>query len=142
MAEFLLELYSEEIPPNLQISARNQLKELITTSLEEKGMKISHIEVFSTPTRLSLIIKNLPEKIKILGQEIKGPKVGSSENILEGFTKAKNVSKKDLFEKETERGKFFFIKTNAKDIFVEDILTKPSPKFISFNKLEKINEMV
>ena len=30
MSEFLLELYSEEIPPNLQINARNQLKELIT----------------------------------------------------------------------------------------------------------------
>ena len=59
MSEFLLELNSKEIPPNLQISARNQLKELITTSLEEKGIKISHIEVFSTPTRLSLIIKNL-----------------------------------------------------------------------------------
>ena len=26
MAEFLLELYSEEIPPQLQISARNQLR--------------------------------------------------------------------------------------------------------------------
>ena len=33
MAEFLLELYSEEIPPKLQISARNQLKEFIKTSL-------------------------------------------------------------------------------------------------------------
>ena len=29
MAELLLELYSEEIPPQLQISARSQLKQFI-----------------------------------------------------------------------------------------------------------------
>ena len=29
MTEFLLELYSEEIPPQLQISARTQLKQFI-----------------------------------------------------------------------------------------------------------------
>ena len=34
MSEFLLELYSEEIPPQLQINARNQLKQ----QLEEEEM--------------------------------------------------------------------------------------------------------
>ena len=29
MSEFLLELYSEEIPPNLQVNARNDLQEKI-----------------------------------------------------------------------------------------------------------------
>ena len=36
MAELLLELYSEEIPPLLQIEARNQLKQLTENSFEEK----------------------------------------------------------------------------------------------------------
>ena len=35
MAELLLELYSEEIPPQLQIGARNQLKEFVEKSLKE-----------------------------------------------------------------------------------------------------------
>ena len=38
MSEFLLELYSEEIPPQLQISARKQLKQLLDRSLEEEGI--------------------------------------------------------------------------------------------------------
>ena len=38
MSEFLLELYSEEIPPQLQINARTQLKQLIEKSFEEKGI--------------------------------------------------------------------------------------------------------
>ena len=39
MSEFLLELYSEEIPAQLQISARKQLKQLFERSLEEEGIK-------------------------------------------------------------------------------------------------------
>ena len=35
MAELLLELYSEEIPPQLQIEARSQLKQFIENSFKE-----------------------------------------------------------------------------------------------------------
>tara|TARA_B100000963_G_scaffold350328_1_gene360446 strand:- start:2174 stop:4228 length:2055 start_codon:yes stop_codon:yes gene_type:complete len=131
MAELLLELYSEEIPPNLQISARNQLKILIETELKKKGIKFKDIQVYSTPTRLSLICRDLPEKIKINAKEIKGPKVNSPVNILEGFAKAKNVSKKDLFEKDTDKGKFYFIKTSPKNLLVEEILKDILPKLLA-----------
>ena len=40
MAEFLLELYSEEIPSQLQIAARSQLKQYIENTFEEKNIKI------------------------------------------------------------------------------------------------------
>ena len=39
MAELLLELYSEEIPPQLQIGARTQLKEFIESSFKENEIK-------------------------------------------------------------------------------------------------------
>ncbi len=39
MAELLLELYSEEIPPQLQIGARTQLKEFIENSFKENLLK-------------------------------------------------------------------------------------------------------
>ena len=35
MSEFLLELYSEEIPPQLQINARTQLKQQLENSFKE-----------------------------------------------------------------------------------------------------------
>ena len=59
MAELLLELYSEEIPPNLQISARSQLKLFVETSFKEKDIKYKDIQVYSSPTRLSLFCKAL-----------------------------------------------------------------------------------
>ena len=134
MAELLLELYSEEIPPNLQVSARNQLRFYIENILKEKNVKYVDIKVYSSPTRITLFIQGLPEKIKIAAQEIKGPKVGSSDSILEGFANAKNVSKKDLFQKKTDKGEFYFIKKISKELLVQEILKNILPK-----SLESLN---
>jgi len=131
MAELLLELYSEEIPPNLQISARSQLRLFVETSFKEKDIKYKDIQVYSSPTRLSLFCKDIPDKIKIPAKEIKGPKVGSPDNILQSFTKAKNASKKDLFEKDTDKGKFYFIKTVPKNLLVEEVLKDILPKSLA-----------
>ena len=46
MAELLLELYSEEIPPSLQIGARDQLKFLIENSLKEKELNLKPASLF------------------------------------------------------------------------------------------------
>ena len=104
MAEFLLELYSEEIPPQLQISARSQIKIFIENTFKEENIKYKEISVYSSPTRLTLYIKNLAEKIKTEAIEIKGPKVESPDQVIQGFLKAKNVSENDLIEKETDKG--------------------------------------
>ena len=128
MAELLLELYSEEIPPQLQIGARNQLKEFVEKSLKEDNIKYKDLLVYSSPTRLTLLIKDLAEKIKIEAKEVKGPKVGSPDQVLQGFIKAKNVSEKDLIEKETEKGKFFFYQDATSSNFNRRIIKKNCPK--------------
>ena len=118
MSAFLLELYSEEIPPQLQINARTQLKQQIEKSLEEEGIQYKDCLEYSSPTRLSIYIKDIPEKIKIKSKEVKGPKLGVPENILQGFTRSYDVTEKDLFKKKTEKGEFYFIKTAEKNILV------------------------
>ena len=128
MAELLLELYSEEIPPQLQIGARNQIKQFFEKTFKEESIKYKEILTYSSPTRLTLVAKDLAEKVKIESKEIKGPKVGSPEQILQGFIKAKNISQSDLIEKETEKGKFYFIKTAPKNILVEELLVSMLPK--------------
>ena len=84
MSEFLLELYSEEIPPLLQINARNQLKQFIEKSFKDEGINYKGCLEYSSPTRLSIHVKGLTEKIKIKPNEIRGPKVGVENNVLEG----------------------------------------------------------
>ena len=113
MAEFLLELYSEEIPPQLQIAARSQIKIFIENTFKENNIKYKDLSVYSSPTRLTLYIKDLAEKIKIEVKEIKGPKVGSPDQI-KGFLRSKNVSLEDLIEKILIRGNFILSKPNLK----------------------------
>ena len=56
MAELLLELYSEEVPPQLQIAARSQIKQFIKNTFEEENVKYKELSVYSSPTRLTLYI--------------------------------------------------------------------------------------
>ena len=128
MAEFLLELYSEEIPHGLQISTREQIKQSLLKSLEVEGIKYKSAEVYSTPTRLTLLVRDLPSEIKIEAKEIRGPKVGVAENIIEGFMGSHQISKTDLFEKTEEKGNFYYFKKEAKKICTEDLLVKLIPK--------------
>ncbi len=130
MRELLLELYSEEIPPQLQISARSQIKQFIENSFKEQNIKYKNLSVYSSPTRLTLFIKDVPEKIKIEAKEIKGPKADSSNQVIQGFLRAKNVSEKELIEKNTDKGKFYFIKKQSQSILVEDLLINIIPKAI------------
>jgi glycyl-tRNA synthetase beta chain len=131
MAEFLLELYSEEIPHGLQISAREEIKKNFLKLLEEESIKYKSAEVYSTPTRLVLLVHDLPSEIKIEAKEVRGPKVGVPENILEGFMKSHQITKKDLFEKKEEKGNFYCFKKFAKKIHTEDVLAKITPKVIT-----------
>ena len=131
MAEFLLELYSEEIPHGLQISARDEIKKNLLKLLEEESINYKSTEVYSTPTRLVLLVCDLPIEIKIGATEVRGPKVGVPKNIIEGFMKSHQIIKKDLFEKMEDKGNFYCFKKAAKKVLTEDILSKLIPKAIT-----------
>jgi len=130
MAEFLLELYSEEIPHGLQISARDEIKKNLLKSLENEGINYKSSEVYSTPTRIALVTKELPSEIKIAAKEIRGPKVGVPDNIIEGFMRSHQISKSDLYEKAEEKGNFYHFKKEAKKILTEELLVKQMPKIL------------
>ena len=137
MAELLLELYSEEIPPQLQISARSQIKQYIENSFKENSIKYEDLSVYSSPTRLTIFTKDIAEKIKIEAKQIKGPKVGSPNKVVQGFIRSKNANEKDLIKKGTDKGEFFFIKKQSQSILVEDLLIKLIPKAIGSINWEK-----
>ena len=82
MSELLVELFSEEIPSNLQIHTRQQLENLLKQNLSSSNLKPKSLEVFSTPTRLTIHITGLPKIIKIPAAEIKGPKAGVPESVI------------------------------------------------------------
>ena len=130
MADFFLELYSEEIPHGLQISARNQIHESILKELEENNIKFKEFNIFSTPKRLIVLIDHITLNQKIESQEVKGPKVGCNDRALDGFLRSRNADKKDLIQKNTDKGEFYFVKLPSKTLMTSEVLGKKLPSIL------------
>ena len=87
MAEFFLELFSEEIPAGLQKNLREKLLKEFQKFFLEKSIKLKKNFSLSTPNRLIIVFEGLDKEVKILSEEIKGPKISSPDQALEGFLK-------------------------------------------------------
>ena len=60
--DFLLELGCEELPQHSQLPLANQLAEKITLLLNESRIDFSETNVFATPRRIAVLIKDIAEK--------------------------------------------------------------------------------
>jgi len=130
MAEFFLELFSEEIPPALQKNLRESLLEEFQKFFLEKSIKSKKNFSLSTPNRLIIVFEGLDKQIKILSKEIKGPNTNAPEQALEGFMRSNKIEKKDLFKSQTEKGEFYFYKTQSKSLKTDDLLKQIVPKLL------------
>ena len=100
MADFLLELLSEEIPARMQAAARNDLARLFAKFTEEAGLTTGPIDVHSTPRRLVLIASDVAEETEPLVEEVKGPRVGAPSNAIEGFLRKHALHRENLVDRE------------------------------------------
>jgi glycyl-tRNA synthetase beta chain len=137
MAEFFLELFSEEIPAGLQKNLRIKLLEEFQKFFLEKSIKSKKSFSLSTPNRLIIVFEGLDKDIKISSKEIKGPKVSASEEALDGFIRSNNIEKKDLFKNKTEKGEFYFYKTKSKSLKTNDLLIEFIPKLLESYQWKK-----
>ena len=114
MSEFFLELFSEEIPANLQKNARNNLLQNFKDFFVKKNINFKKEFSHSTPNRLLIFFDGINPEIQQKEEEIRGPKIDSPEKALNGFLKSNNLEKKDIYKKESEKGVFYFAKKPAK----------------------------
>ncbi len=73
MTDFLLELRCEEIPARMQAGARAELEQLFREEMGAAGVATGEITVWSTPRRLALIARGLPQATEAVSEEVKGP---------------------------------------------------------------------
>ncbi len=100
MTDFLLELRSEEIPARMQAGARASLEKLFREQMDAAGVTIGAITVWSTPRRLALIARDLPQATAAVAEEVKGPRTSAPEQALEGFLRKTGLSKDQLTERD------------------------------------------
>jgi glycyl-tRNA synthetase beta chain len=125
MAEFLLELLSEDIPARMQVQAAEDLKRLVTEKLAEAGLSWDKAVAHSTPRRLTLLIKGLPLRAPDRTDERKGPKVGSPDGAIQGFLKSSGLgSIADAEIRETDKGPVYFAVREVPGENTADLLAK------------------
>ena len=124
MGEFLLELLSEEIPARMQTRASDDLRRLVSDKLTEAGLAHGKAEAYATPRRLALRLEGLPAQQPDREIEVKGPRVGAPENVLQAFLRARGLSSIEACEqRESGRGAFWF--------YVERVAGRPAPAVLA-----------
>jgi glycyl-tRNA synthetase beta chain len=134
MSEFFLELFSEEIPSNLQSNSRTVLLDSFQKLFEEKNILFNKSASYSTPNRLVILFEGLSKKIIQKAEEVKGPNISAPEKAIEGFLRSNKIDKNDLFKKNIEKGEFYFFKKSSKKINTVDLLEEQTPLIL--NKLQ------
>lgn len=114
MAEFLLELFSEEIPARFQKQAADDLLKLFTDKLTAQGLAFSSAKAHVTPRRLALVIDGLPTEQPARSEEKKGPKTDAPQAAIDGFLKSAGIKSLDACEqRDTPKGKVWFYVENV-----------------------------
>ena len=130
MAEFFLELFSEEIPVSLQKTIRIKLLNDISLIFTDKNIKFKKKFSLSTPNRLMIVFQSLDKELKLKSKEIKGPSITSPSQALEGFLKSHNVNKKSIYKKKIDKGEFYFLKKKEKKVKTFDLIKETLPKIL------------
>lgn len=137
MKDYLLEIYTEEIPARLINKAAYELKHNAEEELSQYALTFEKIYTFGTPRRLTLYISGLSEMEPNREEEIKGPPVsvaiGDDNTHLTPFKKfaeSLGVKEEDIFVKELKKGKYIFAKKVTKGRKAEDILKVFAPAAI------------
>jgi glycyl-tRNA synthetase beta chain len=134
MSEFFLELFSEEIPANLQRNSRVLLLENFQKLFKERHIPFKKSISYSTPNRLIVFFEGISREIIQKAEEVKGPNINAPEKAIEGFLRSNQITSKDLFEKQTEKGDFYFFKKSSKKINTISLLEECMPLIL--NKLQ------
>ncbi|WP_338244973.1 glycine--tRNA ligase subunit beta [Aurantiacibacter hainanensis] len=130
MSDFLLELRSEEIPARMQAGARAELEKLFRREMDAAGVETGAITVWSTPRRLALIARALPDATKAVSEEAKGPPVGAPDQAVEGFCRKNGVSRDDLEVRDVKGRETYFAVKNIPGRATKALLAEAIPAIV------------
>lgn len=130
MADFLLELRSEEIPARMQAGARAELEKLFRREMDAAGVAFGDLTVWSTPRRLALIARGLPLETQSVREEAKGPPVGAPDQAVEGFCRKNGVTRDQLEAREVKGRETWFAVIEKPGQSVSDLLAAAIPAII------------
>jgi len=130
VTDFLLELLSEEIPARMQAKARADLEKLFVDQLAAAGLKAEGLQTFSTPRRLALIARGLPETTEAVSEELKGPPADAPDAAVEGFLRKAGLTRDALETREVKGRATLFAVINKPGRATADVLSEAIPAIV------------
>ena len=78
-----------------------------------------------------VLFEGVQKNVVLKSEEIKGPNIKLPEVALEGFIRSNKIVKKDLYQKKTDKGEFYFFKTKSKKLHTHELLEEFIPILLS-----------
>lgn len=119
MAEFILEVLTEEMPFSAQKLARDFLPTWVQQALLKQRIEQVRVEVLTTPRRLVVCLQDLPAQQPDWVEEKKGPPIHASLTVLRAFLVAHGL---DSVDQCAERSGFYIAQKRLVGQPIADLL--------------------
>ena len=138
MADFLLEIGTEEIPARMIPAAQAELRRRVSDLLARESLAASgEILGFDTPRRLAVLVGGVPLRQADVVEQLNGPaasvafKDGQPTPAAHAFAKKAGVDVAQLERVTTPKGEYLSAKVTKKGRAAAEILSESLPKEIS-----------
>lgn len=113
--DLLFEIGTEELPWGAVQDGRKQLADNAVSMLARERLRHGDVVIYSSPRRLTLLVKGLNERQEDTASEVRGPSreaaydaEGNPTKAAEGFARSRGLRACDLEIRPTEKGDFVF----------------------------------
>ncbi len=137
-ADLLLEIGSEELPPDDVRSGIEQLERSLPELLREQRLGYDEIEITGTPRRLVASVRNLQGRQPDREREVRGPAVraaydgeGRPTRALEGFCRGQGISTGSVEHRKDDKGvEYVYARRHEPGLETPQVLTEHLPGLI------------
>ncbi|CAA2991817.1 glycine--tRNA ligase, chloroplastic mitochondrial 2 isoform X1 [Olea europaea subsp. europaea] len=131
---FVLEIGTEELPPNEVVNACKQLKDLIEQLLEKQRLSHGKVLTFGTPRRLVVHVHNLYAKQVANEIDVRGPPAskafdqgGNPTKAAEGFCRRNGVPLGSLFRRVEGKTEYVYVRAVEPSRLALEVLSEELP---------------
>ena len=123
MAEFFLELFSEEIPARMQARAADDLVRLVTEALAPLSPNAAR--GFYGPRRIAMVAQ-LASEVAASSSTERGPRANAPEQALAGFLRKHNATREQL----RQEGDFWVLEKASAGVSAADLIATALPAML------------
>lgn len=138
MAQFILEIGTEEIPARFLSALEHELSTRFEKALNDAGVAFGAISVRTTPRRAALFIDDIATVQSESEELVMGPPAriafdaeGKPTKAAEGFAKTQGVALEDVFALTTEKGEYLAVRKHVGGVQTAELLSRICPAIIN-----------